>query len=1120
MVINTKALINEYIMNLSNPEVLKLNKKFQTQQKHCKSINDWINFSYSFNFDGTTIIPLQKKWEISTLISILQEFNPHNILEIGTSNGGTLFLLTRVAASNSTIISVDLPGGPFGGELYPNWKIYFYNSFRKDSQKIHLLRTNSHNNGTLSQIKKLLANKKFDFILIDGDHSYQGVKQDFEMYSELVNDEGIIAFHDINSGPKENVGGVPKFWHEICKKFPTFEIIDNSSSEGYGIGILINSKQKNSTKYLKCKKLLEKQKSLLLKRDSKSSTISDNPISYLHTLFLARPDLQQIFPEVHQGNFNNLINWAYDVISDKHSTELISQKELQLFKTWLSETHHKLIEKQNLENEIVNQSDKYQQELSQQKDTIADFEQDRTNLRDEIKKQKDTIADFEQDRTNLRDEIKKQKDTIADFEQDRTNLRDEIKKQKDTIADFEQDRTNLRDEIKKQKDTIADFEQEKNSLQDQIAKQKDTIADFEQDRTNLRDEIKKQKDTIADFEQEKNSLQDQIAKQKDTIADFEQDRTNLRDEIKKQKDTIADFEQEKNSLQDQIAKQKDTIADFEQDRTNLRDEIKKQKDTIADFEQEKNSLQDQIAKQKDTIADFEQDRTNLETELNNYKTELNNIKSSKMFKTIRFFGSKIDKINRKQHSVTSISPVVKASVHVIKNEGITSFVNHAGEKIRRREFSVLSSDLCKPISTQPKIVTDQKTNDLDSQRILDKIFSVSVVIPTNSSTSSLQNILTRVASQQGISNIEIILVNSGTEDLTKLSESMEIKVIDIEPEKFNHGTSRELGASNATNDYIIFLTDDALPLNDYLFYDLCNVMSEDNSIGATTARQIPRSDCDLMYAYSLDYFYNFLDLHEDRVTYCDDFDKLSTDEKRKLCQIDDVCSCYQNKIFKKYKYRKIPYAEDLDMGVRLIKDGYKIAQLYSTGVIHSHTRDPTYYLKRQFIEAQTLQDILNVELPNYPKLGIKNFNDLSFHVIQIYYSLTRALNELSEYDDFSDLFSQLNLKLDHYFKEQDSKTDVLYLKEFLSQIESQKLSLPSNDFLLLQFKASIKPFENYLQRTYSSISGIKEEFSHTMYKILASLIGNTLGTYIAYLKSKNPKNNKIDYIENLVGGSI
>ena len=68
------------------------------------------------------ITPIQNKDEISALLGIVKRVRPKSLLEIGTASGGTLFLLTRVAAPDAQLFSVDLPDGPFGGG-YPAWKL-------------------------------------------------------------------------------------------------------------------------------------------------------------------------------------------------------------------------------------------------------------------------------------------------------------------------------------------------------------------------------------------------------------------------------------------------------------------------------------------------------------------------------------------------------------------------------------------------------------------------------------------------------------------------------------------------------------------------------------------------------------------------------------------------------------------------------------------------------------------------------------------------------------------------------------------------------------------------------------------------------------------------------------
>jgi len=189
-------------------------KKFRDSVRNIDNIYDAVDFAFSFQVFGISIRPIQVKYKITKLLEIVTELKPRVVLEIGTAGGGTLFLFTRAADPEAKIISIDLPGGPFGGG-YPEWKIPLYKSFSKGKQKIYLIRRDSHNPQTLEEVKKILSGEKVDFLFIDGDHSYEGVKRDFEMYSPLVRKGGIIAFHDIVPGPSENVGDVPEFWNGI-----------------------------------------------------------------------------------------------------------------------------------------------------------------------------------------------------------------------------------------------------------------------------------------------------------------------------------------------------------------------------------------------------------------------------------------------------------------------------------------------------------------------------------------------------------------------------------------------------------------------------------------------------------------------------------------------------------------------------------------------------------------------------------------------------------------------------------------------------------------------------------------------------------------------------------------
>ncbi len=180
-----------------------------------------------------SITPIQNVHEILALLRILKRARPQRILEIGTASGGTLFLFTRVAATDAQLVSIDLPGGPGGGG-YPQWKSPLYHEFPLPGQRLELIRDDSHDPAVLARVAKLIGDAGLDFLFIDGDHSYEGVKRDFEMYGTLVKPKGLIAFHDIDYAPP-----VGRFWDEV-KVGRRFEEIRDHHGQAFGIGVIYN----------------------------------------------------------------------------------------------------------------------------------------------------------------------------------------------------------------------------------------------------------------------------------------------------------------------------------------------------------------------------------------------------------------------------------------------------------------------------------------------------------------------------------------------------------------------------------------------------------------------------------------------------------------------------------------------------------------------------------------------------------------------------------------------------------------------------------------------------------------------------------------------------------------
>ncbi|MGA2680554.1 MAG: class I SAM-dependent methyltransferase [Candidatus Bathyarchaeia archaeon] len=186
---------------------------------------------------GWTISLQQVKREIVTLLAIVRKKNVHSMMEIGTRNGGTLFLFSWTLPSDAKIISLDLPSAESLKRGYDRFKTSYLSSFIQKGQQLTLLRGDSHRPSSLANAKSTLKGEKVDFLFIDGDHTYEGVKKDFEMYSTLVRRGGLIAFHDI-CGHDVGISEVDRFWYEIKTGYDHSEIIEDQKQNWAGIGLL------------------------------------------------------------------------------------------------------------------------------------------------------------------------------------------------------------------------------------------------------------------------------------------------------------------------------------------------------------------------------------------------------------------------------------------------------------------------------------------------------------------------------------------------------------------------------------------------------------------------------------------------------------------------------------------------------------------------------------------------------------------------------------------------------------------------------------------------------------------------------------------------------------------
>lgn len=175
--------------------------------------------------------------ELAEFITFLQKNGVRRYLEIGARHGDTFFQVMSCLPAGSTGVAVDLPGGKWGTASSRAALQDAAVDLRDQGYKPHLIFGNSRHKEIKRQVYE---HGSFDAILIDGDHSLEGVSADFWNYSILA---PIVALHDIDGhGTRQKTTGdlveVPEFWERL-KKLPGHECVEIIGAErGMGIGVV------------------------------------------------------------------------------------------------------------------------------------------------------------------------------------------------------------------------------------------------------------------------------------------------------------------------------------------------------------------------------------------------------------------------------------------------------------------------------------------------------------------------------------------------------------------------------------------------------------------------------------------------------------------------------------------------------------------------------------------------------------------------------------------------------------------------------------------------------------------------------------------------------------------
>jgi cephalosporin hydroxylase len=172
---------------------------------------------------------LQNQQEFDALLNIYKQLKPKKVLEIGVKFGGTLRRWIDYAPEDATIVAVD-----DCRQVDYSLTNQSYAEIKK--KNLIFIKGDSHSDNVINLVNH---HGPYDFVFIDGDHTYDGVNKDWENYGGA----SVVAFHDIVPHMKEEDDGPSELWEQLKEILPK-NMMKEFVADWYGgfggIGVIIS----------------------------------------------------------------------------------------------------------------------------------------------------------------------------------------------------------------------------------------------------------------------------------------------------------------------------------------------------------------------------------------------------------------------------------------------------------------------------------------------------------------------------------------------------------------------------------------------------------------------------------------------------------------------------------------------------------------------------------------------------------------------------------------------------------------------------------------------------------------------------------------------------------------
>jgi rhamnosyltransferase len=271
---------------------------------------------------------------------------------------------------------------------------------------------------------------------------------------------------------------------------------------------------------------------------------------------------------------------------------------------------------------------------------------------------------------------------------------------------------------------------------------------------------------------------------------------------------------------------------------------------------------------------------------------------------------------------------------------------------------------------------------------------ISVVIPVKNGRKYLDSLLKTVFSQEVSTEFEVIIVDSGSTDGSlDIAGRYPVSVYQIKESEFNHGLTRNFGISKARGEYVILMTQDAVPADDCWMKKLIENLQTDAQVAGAYSRQTPHNELALIGKIRANRFFASSPIKRvSQINNMADYKKLSPKERYHFCNFDNVSSCLRKSIWERFPLPKTDFAEDLEWSKMVLGAGYKIVYEPESVVYHSHNFSVFEWHKRSLVNSEKLFELFKLNtVCNYCQL----FSKLFLYTMRDIYCICKSDSRIS-----------------------------------------------------------------------------------------------------------------------------